>query len=134
MRTTLGFENYAVTAWFNQIVNKNLTPMVPLEDDYMVFVGIPVFRDDEIVSTLNYMVIHAAEPKRLRIVIANVILDHENQIDYEFIILIEACAATLREDKGPTVEIHNYLISDVPNIYSARRKLKSLYKKEVYQL
>ena len=108
--------------------------MVPLEDDYMIFVGIPVFRDDEIVSTLNYMVIHAAEPKRLRIVIANVILDHENQIDYEFIILIEACAATLREDKGPTVEIHNYLISDVPNIYSARRKLKSLYKKEVYQL
>ena len=105
-----------------------------MEDDYSIFVGIPLFRDDEIINTLNYMVIHALDPKKLRIVIANVIVDHENQQDYEFIILIEACAATLRSDRGPTIEIHNYLISEVPNIYSARRKLKSMYKKETYQL
>ena len=123
-----------MTAWFNQIVKKDVPPPVEYKDDYEVFVGIPLFRDDEIVNTLNYMVIHAAEPKRLRIVIVNVIEDHENQRDYEFIILIEACAATLRQDKGPKVEIHNYLITEVPNIYSARRKLKSLYNKEAYQL
>ena len=28
VRTTLGFENYAVTAWFNQIVRKNVPPPV----------------------------------------------------------------------------------------------------------
>ena len=49
-----------------------------MEDDYSIFVGIPLFRDDEIVNTLNYMVIHALDPKKLRIVIANVIVDHEN--------------------------------------------------------
>ena len=41
---TVGFDNYAVTIYFNQIVNKPPKPH-PIPDNWTIFVGIVAYRD-----------------------------------------------------------------------------------------
>ena len=41
---TVGWDNYAVTIYFNQVVDKPLKPH-PIPDNWSIFVGIPVYRD-----------------------------------------------------------------------------------------
>ena len=73
MRPTIGYDNIAVTVWFNQVVEKNVPPKVPIPDDYSIFVSIPSYRDTDIVGTTTFLVRNAARPEKLRIVILNMI-------------------------------------------------------------
>ena len=50
VRPTLGYDRYAVTIWFNQLVKKeNQNQSIPLsidiQENYSIFVGIPSYRD-----------------------------------------------------------------------------------------
>lgn len=43
-RPTLGWDNYAVTFYLDQVVNKPPKPH-PIPDDWKIFVGIAAYRD-----------------------------------------------------------------------------------------
>ena len=49
VRPTLGYDRYAATVWFNQVVTKAQPSSVFdqqfLSDDYSIFIGIPSYRD-----------------------------------------------------------------------------------------
>ena len=49
VRPTLGYDRYAATVWFNQVVIKaqpsSVTEHKSLPNDYSIFVGIPSYRD-----------------------------------------------------------------------------------------
>ena len=42
VRPTLGFDNYAVTVWFNQVVKKNVPAPIGIID-HSIFIGIPAY-------------------------------------------------------------------------------------------
>lgn len=74
VRPTLGYDRYAVTVWFNQIIRKPIQPelignLPQISDEYSIFVGIPSYRDLQLVETIRSLVSKAKEPKKLRIVI-----------------------------------------------------------------
>ena len=58
VRPTLGYDRYAVTVWFNQIVQKahNVPLELPMSDDYSIFVGIPSYRDSQLIHTVKSLV------------------------------------------------------------------------------
>ena len=53
VRPTLGYDRYAVTVWFNQICQLPAKVPESIPDNYSIFVGIPSYRDSEIVSTVK---------------------------------------------------------------------------------
>ena len=75
VRPTLGYDRYAVTVWFNQIIRKPIQPelignLPQISDEYSIFVGIPSYRDLQlVVETIRSLVSKAEEPRKLRIVI-----------------------------------------------------------------
>lgn len=81
VRPTLGYDRFAVTVWFNQLVRKpeastRATSSIP--DDFSIFVGIPSYRDPELVETIKSLVQQAQHPDRLRIVI---FLQHNLEVE-----------------------------------------------------
>ena len=73
MRPTLGYDNLALTIWFNQVLKKDVPPKAPIPDDYSIFVSIPSYRDTDLIGTLAFLVRNAAKPEKIRIVILNMI-------------------------------------------------------------
>ena len=65
---TQGFDNYAITVYFNQIVDKPAKPH-PIPEDWSMFISIASYRDNQLVYTLNSMIELATHPERLRIMI-----------------------------------------------------------------
>ena len=47
MRPTLGYDNYVLTVWFNQVVKKKkkMPALKPVPEDYTMFVSIVSYRD-----------------------------------------------------------------------------------------
>ena len=76
VRPTLGYNNLAITVFFNQIVVKDYVPL-PFPDDWSIFVGIASYRDAQLTHTINDIVDKAAHPERLRLVIYNQVNVHE---------------------------------------------------------
>lgn len=63
VRPALGYDRYAVTVWFHQKceVEEGVRTMVEgveeeVLEDYSIFVGIPSYRDSEIVPTLKSII------------------------------------------------------------------------------
>ena len=57
IRPTLGYDNYALTVWFTQVVTKNVPPPLPIPtDDYSLFVSIASYRDPQLQHTIRAMV------------------------------------------------------------------------------
>ena len=73
MRPTLGYDNMALTVYFNKVVEKNALPKEPIPDDYSIFVSIPSYRDTDLVGTMTFLIRNAARPEKVRIVILNMI-------------------------------------------------------------
>ena len=50
MRPTLGYDNLALTVWFNQVVRKKKPIPVPkpIPEDYTIFVGIAAYKDNQL--------------------------------------------------------------------------------------
>ena len=72
VRPTLGYDRYAVTVWFNQLVRKPSQQVAAIQlipEDYSIFVGIPSYRDSQLVETVKSLISQAQHPDKLRIVI-----------------------------------------------------------------
>ena len=53
VRPTIGYDNYALTVWFNQIVKKKeIQEPKPIPKDYTIFVGILAYRDSHLLATM----------------------------------------------------------------------------------
>ena len=65
-----GLDNYALTIYFTQIVDKPPKPH-PIPDYWKIFVSIASYRDIELEKTLRDVISHASYPERLRIVVYN---------------------------------------------------------------
>ena len=75
--SSLGWDNYALTVYFNQIVDKPPKPF-PIPDDWKIFVAIAAYRDLQLLHTIRSLIDEATHPERLRIVVYNQIdLTHE---------------------------------------------------------
>ena len=49
VRPTIGFDNYALTVWFNQIVKKEYSQAPkPVPEDYTLFVGVLAYKDSHL--------------------------------------------------------------------------------------
>ena len=50
VRPTLGYDNLALTVWFNQVVRKKKPIPVPkpIPEDYTIFVGIAAYKDNQL--------------------------------------------------------------------------------------
>ena len=68
--SSLGWDNYSLTFYFNQKVDKPPKPH-PIPEDWSMFISIAAYRDLQLVPTLDSMVGNAMYPERLRIVIYN---------------------------------------------------------------
>ena len=68
--SSYGWDNYALTIYFTQIVDKPSKPH-PIPDDWKIFVSIASYRDIELGKTLKDVISHASYPERLRIVVYN---------------------------------------------------------------
>ena len=68
VRPTIGFDNYAITVWFNQIIKKKKSqaPM-PIPEDYTLFVGVLAYRDSHLKETLSFIFNDAYDKDKLRI-------------------------------------------------------------------
>ena len=64
------WDNYAVTFYFNQIVDKPAKPN-PIPEDWKIFVGIASYRDNLLLQTMKSLISEASYPERLRIVVYN---------------------------------------------------------------
>ena len=64
------WDNYAVTFYFNQVVDKPPKPH-PIPDDWNIFIGIASYRDNQLIHTIKSLVDKATYPERLRIVVYN---------------------------------------------------------------
>ena len=69
IRPIRGYDNYALTVWFNQVVSKQTPALIPIPDDYKVFVGIVSYRDSELIGTLTDLFNNAHDTSKLRIVV-----------------------------------------------------------------
>ena len=67
---TLGYDNWQLTTYFTQVVNKPPKPH-PIPNDWKIFVGIASYRDLQLVHTMKSLVRLAKYPERLRLVILN---------------------------------------------------------------
>ena len=59
VRPTLGYDRYAVTVWFNQLVSKpvhKVEQIQSISEDYSIFVGIPSYRDSQLVETVRSLI------------------------------------------------------------------------------
>jgi len=56
VRPTSGFDRYAVTVWFNQVCNRPARIPQTIPENYSIFVGIPAYRDSELVATVTSLV------------------------------------------------------------------------------
>ena len=64
------WDNYAITVYFNQIVNK--PPVLhPIPESWKIFVGIASYRDPQLIHTIKSLIDQATHPERLRIVVYN---------------------------------------------------------------
>ena len=68
--SSLGWDNYALTIYFNQVINKPPKPH-PIPEDWSIFISIASYRDKELVPTLKSMLKTTKNPERLHIVIYN---------------------------------------------------------------
>ena len=68
--SSYGWDNYALTVYLNQIVEKTEVEH-PIPDDWSIFVGIAVYRDNLLLPTLKSLIGEATHPERLRINIYN---------------------------------------------------------------
>ena len=66
----VGQDNYFLTSYFTQVVNKPAQPH-PIPNDWKIFVSIASYRDPQLTATLKSLIGLAAHPERLRIVILN---------------------------------------------------------------
>ena len=73
--SSLSWDNYILTVYFNQIVDKP-TKQHPIPDDWKIFIGIASYRDSQLLPTIKSLIHEASYPERLRIVVYN-------QIDFE---------------------------------------------------
>ena len=120
MRPTLGYDNLAITVWFNQIVKKNVPAKVPVPEDYSIFVSIPSYRDTDLVGTVTFLVRNAARPEKLRIVILNMIQGTKDEYDKK---LLKRLYQVIDKEKNkldpelvPTIEVENVNINYIRNI------------------
>ena len=65
-----GRDNYALTVYFNQIVDKPQKP-IPIPDNWKIFIGIASYRDNQLIHTIKSLIEEATYPERLRIVVYN---------------------------------------------------------------
>ena len=68
--SSLGWDNYALTIYFNQVVDKPPKPH-PIPEDWSMFISIASYRDQQLEHTLKSLLTTAKHPERLRIVIYN---------------------------------------------------------------
>ena len=68
--SSLGWDNYALTFYFNQVVDKS-PKSHPIPKDWSMFVSIASYRDLQLVHTLKSILTMAKHPERLRIVVYN---------------------------------------------------------------
>ena len=52
---TLGYDNHAMTIYFNQVVEKPQKPH-PIPTDWSIFVGIASYRDKELEKTIKLLI------------------------------------------------------------------------------
>ena len=69
VRPTIGYDNYALTVWFNQVVKKKKESLAPktVPEDYTIFVGILAYRDLHLMNTMRSLYNRAYDKERLRI-------------------------------------------------------------------
>lgn len=62
------YKRFALTIWFNAISNLKLDPVKMnkvSKDDGKIFVGIPCYRDKELLKTLKSIIMGSKKPERL---------------------------------------------------------------------
>ena len=65
-----GWDNYALTFYFNQVVDKPAKPH-PIPEDWSMFVSIAAYRDSQLIPTMQSLINEATHSDRLRIVVYN---------------------------------------------------------------
>ena len=68
--SSLGWDSYTITCYFNQVVDKPPKPH-PIPEDWKMFISIASYRDLQLIHTLKSMLKTAKHPERLRIAIYN---------------------------------------------------------------
>ena len=68
--SSLGWDNYSLTIYFNQVVDKPPKPH-PIPNNWSIFISIASYRDIQLIYTLKSMLKMAKHPERLHIVIYN---------------------------------------------------------------
>lgn len=132
-RPTLGWDNYAVTFYLDQVVNKPPTPH-PVPNDWKMFVGIAAYRDLQLVHTLRSLVSKAAHPERLRIVVYNQ-YDFWGEWDQQLAADVKRYIdEAARLPNPPSILMESVSHRDAKNCYHARFRLQRHYKGETYQL
>ena len=69
VKPTLGYERFAVTVWFNQVVQQATSIPKTVDTQPTIFVGIPAYRDSQLIYTLQSLVSEAEKPNMLRIAV-----------------------------------------------------------------
>lgn len=130
---TFGYDNWQVTTYFTQVVNK---PPIdhPIPSDWKIFIGVAAYRDLQLVNTLKSMVRLAKHPERLRIVILN----QYNFTDEWDLNLLKGVKEFIAEaeayEKPPTFVMEEVPHEEAKNCYHARYRLQKHYNDETYQL
>ena len=115
-----GWDNYALTIYFTQVVDKPPKPH-PIPDDWKMFISIASYRDHELSETILALVAKAAYHERLRIVVFNQIdlMDEwdrkQDNVLHEVIYNI-----TTKLRNPPSILVENIWHEKAINVYYAR--------------
>ena len=132
VKPTLGYERFAVTVWFNHVVQQATSIPKTVDTQPTIFVGIPAYRDSQLIYTLQSLVSEAEKPNMLRIA---VFIQHnmESEDDAK---QYEAVIAYIESEKESGVEFRIEAVDfkEAKNAYYARHRLQKHFKGETYQL
>ena len=113
------WDNYALTFYFTQIIDKTTKPH-PVPDDWKIFISIASYRDLELYKTMKSLIYQAVYPERLRIVVYNqqdFWHEWDKEQDYKLDQLIKE-AQNL--PYPPSILVENIWHEDAKNVYFAR--------------